>query len=903
MKKGLLLILTISILLVYQSIAQVNPLSSKVEHASGIPLGGFGAGSVEIMPDGLLKDWQIFNQGDWRSQQNDSFSLKMPEMKSLFFLRTKDARGTIKVRRLTVNQKDQDLYNTPWLQNVQEIKYKGKFPKAELEYVDNSLPVRISSEYISTFIPSESKLSATPGFYATFNITNTSDKPVEVSLLNTLLNPMVTGTNDQSLVNSVTHQNNTTCLTFATNAQPSAREVIGSISSSVTGGTHTWIAADFATFLELEKHFWFWGKQFGKVYESVLNDFRSEGKIPISDNEVAPEKFLQLTDSSINAMSEVDIDKWINELVQKVSFNSIIKRVKEVNPELIKTKSGKVQILKECRDLPNQYGDEQFHGNGNNWGSGALCSSLVLKPGESKQIRFVISWYFPYHYSCFGQILGHMYENWFKSAPDVNNYLVENHDNFTARTNQFIDNMYATNLGNNLANSWSGQLSTLIKSSWWLKNGRFAVWEGLGCCGLHTTDITYQGSPAIIALFPDLQLSQMEMGVAFQKEDGRVHHMFIQDLSHVDNGFDRVDMNQQFVQMVYRDFLWTGDKAYLNRMWPAVVKAMNFINSLDSNKDGLPDKETQRNTYDQWNLYGTPSYISGLWLSSLQAAILIAEKTGDKKQMLSWQKTLGIGTENFNKILWNGEYYSLWVDKDKRDECCMSFQLGGVWFNSLMGIVSSLPKDQIITTLKAIFKYNFDFERGLVNASYPEGAKKHFTTFKNGQAESPWTGIEYAMASMYYEYGLIDEANAIIESVYERYLRSGLVWAHVECGSHYYRAMSSWAVMLSASGFKLDVPASAVSFIPENISKTIEAPWFTPSGYGTVKIGAESTSILCAEGLLQFSTLKVKSAVLKKIISVNGKNVNAEFVSQKGITEIKIKNGLTLKKNDRLLVE
>ena len=35
------------------------------------------------------------------------------------------------------------------------------------------------------------------------------------------------------------------------------------------------------------------------------------------------------------------------------------------------------------------------------------------------------------------------------------------------------------------------------------------LWEGLGSCGFHTTDITYHASFGLLALFPDLQKKQM----------------------------------------------------------------------------------------------------------------------------------------------------------------------------------------------------------------------------------------------------------------------------------------------------------------------------------------------------------------------------------------------------------
>lgn len=65
----------------------------------------------------------------------------------------------------------------------------------------------------------------------------------------------------------------------------------------------------------------------------------------------------------------------------------------------------------------------------------------------------------------------------------------------------------------------------------------------------------------------------MRMGAVFQRSDGRVHHLFTPDLDHVDDSFDRVDMNMQFVLMVLRDYLYTGDKVYLKDLWANVCAA------------------------------------------------------------------------------------------------------------------------------------------------------------------------------------------------------------------------------------------------------------------------------------------------------------------------------------------
>ena len=57
---------------------------------------------------------------------------------------------------------------------------------------------------------------------------------------------------------------------------------------------------------------------------------------------------------------------------------------------------------------------------GKNFGSCALCSKFSLEPKEKKTVRFVLSWYFPNHFTKSGKRLGHYYENLYKNSLDAN---------------------------------------------------------------------------------------------------------------------------------------------------------------------------------------------------------------------------------------------------------------------------------------------------------------------------------------------------------------------------------------------------------------------------------------------------------------------------------------------------
>ena len=394
------------------------------------------------------------------------------------------------------------------------------------------------------------------------------------------------------------------------------------------------------------------------------------------------------------------------------------------------------------------------------------------------------------------------------------------------------------------------------------------MWEGYGSCGFHTTDITYQGSFGILALFPDLQKKQMEMGAKFQRGDGRVHHFFTPDLSGVDNGYDRVDMNPQFVLLVCRDYLWTGDREYIARMWPHIEKAMDNTQLLDGDGDGLPDHDTRANPYDAWAMQGTPAYIASLWLAALKAAVRMAQDLGTQDRAAAWEALLEKGSKAFVEKLWNGRYFSLWADGDKRDDCCMTDQIDGQWYARLLGLGNFLPQDKIDTATDCILSENFRPESGLVNASYPAQATPTLYTWKNVQMESNWSGIEYSFASFLLENDRYKEAAQIVETVERRHTQNGRRFNHEECGEHYYRALASWAVLQSLTGLKADMPREKLSFSPALPELT--APWFVPGAYGKLSIADNKIRIECLGGSMKLKQLGIRTGMEKAVVTTMG---------------------------------
>ncbi|HME53031.1 MAG TPA: GH116 family glycosyl hydrolase [Candidatus Lokiarchaeia archaeon] len=796
-----------------------------IAQTSGIPLGGIGTGSTEIWADGYFHEWLIFNLGSWAPRQPGRGKKKQPNMESsgfTFYLRTKDDSG-VKMRRLGMRTDQHDMYSLAWLKSVQGIDYDGKFPVVRLRYIDDSLPVNVSAELFSPFQPHDARTSGTPGFYVIFTIKNNSSNPVDVSLLSILANPLAIDAKDRLLKNTITTSNGATILTMRTGATKCYPATIGSMALSAKGGNITWIAADFAQYF---RSITMWPDH---TNLSALAQYRLKGALPNLGNDApcpsGAVKFLPKLKGSAKKTILAD------ELKQYAFAQDLRDRYNEVDESILSHPEGVNNFLMQVTGF--LFGMIRHNAVQANWGTGALSSSMILQPGESTEVQFALSWYLPNHYSQKGEKIGHMYENWFKDAEDVNKFLLDNSEKLRKGTEAFSNALFETTLDPDLADAWAGQLTTIPKCTWWVKNGDFGVWEGLGCCGFHTTDITYQGSFNLLALFPELQQRQMLMGARFMREDGRIPHFFTPDLSHVDRGFDRVDMNPQFVLLVCRDYLWTGDKVFLQQAWPYIVRAMENSQLLDTDEDGLPDHDTRRNTYDGWNFFGTPSYIASLWIGALRASVRMAKDLDDCDNLNKWHALLDKAVPNFQKKLWNGEYFSLWVDGERRDEMCMTDQMSGEWFTRIIGLGNSLPKDSVVNALSAVFKNNFSPESGLVNATYPAGKKPLFPAHYNMQALAPWTGVEYAIGSMMLDIGMITEGTQVVKTIHDRYTRAGRFWNHVECGDHYYRAMCSWAVLLASTGFKVDIPAQSIRIAPFIIDSDVKMPWFSSTAWGS----------------------------------------------------------------------
>ncbi len=220
-------------------------------HQSGIPLGGMGAGTVQLRSDGLLHEWEMFNNPIW-IEHNDhpvvggedaGFAVWMKKPGAPPVVRHLSIRGAQKVP----GQREHEvmwynLYLLPWLKNVDRIDYTGEFPYATLTYHSEGMPIQVSLEAYTPFVPGDAKNSALPGAYFTFTLKNPTSDPYDVSVLSILKNLVAydLAVASKELSIKVRDEDGMTAFTYGCGAIDATRPSNGTMTLACLDGQRTW---------------------------------------------------------------------------------------------------------------------------------------------------------------------------------------------------------------------------------------------------------------------------------------------------------------------------------------------------------------------------------------------------------------------------------------------------------------------------------------------------------------------------------------------------------------------------------------------------------------------------------------------------------------------------------------
>lgn len=147
---------------------------------SGLPLGGVGAGKIEIFPSGVLDNFTFLNNIH-SPLSAAAASGSTPGILGFHFAifvkdRTKKVAKLLQARRVGCYP------------GVEGITFDAAYPVARLQYEDEELPVKVELEAWSPFIRGDEKNSGLPLAFFRFRVTNRTAHAVAVSLMGVVRN-------------------------------------------------------------------------------------------------------------------------------------------------------------------------------------------------------------------------------------------------------------------------------------------------------------------------------------------------------------------------------------------------------------------------------------------------------------------------------------------------------------------------------------------------------------------------------------------------------------------------------------------------------------------------------------------------------------------------------------------
>jgi hypothetical protein len=106
--------------------------------------------------------------------------------------------------------------------------------------------------------------------------------------------------------------------------------------------------------------------------------------------------------------------------------------------------------------------------------------------------------------------------------------------------------------------------------------------------------------------------------------------------------------------------------------------------------------------------------------------------------------------------------------------------------------------------------------------------------------------------------GCIEEGIAIVQGVRSRHdgIRRN-PWNEFECGNHYARALSSWALMLALSGYAYNGPRSHLRFAPKVAQDDFRCLFTAGMAWGSVAIRGSQAVLAVHGGRLSLRTLEI----------------------------------------------
>ncbi|WP_338395508.1 GH116 family glycosyl-hydrolase [Fulvitalea axinellae] len=550
----------------------------------------------------------------------------------------------------------------------------------------------------------------------------------------------------------------------------------------------------------------------------------------------------------------------------------------------------------------------------------SLAVKVILKPGETKTVPFMLSWHFPKRISWESMpgwekaAFDNYYARNFADAWDVAKQVSSRYDDLKEGTENFVNDFVSQDVPQSIKEAAMSNLANMRCQTLFRDGDGYSYgWEGQGSVlgtalnpkgirggwGPGTCTHVWNYESTIPYTFGDVAMSmrEVEFGYCTDLKTGKMAHRVRLPLKTERQTVGAAaDGQLGTIIRMYREWQLSGDTEKLKELYPYVKRSLQYVwqaSKWDADKNGVIEGK-HHNTMDV--SYIGPNPEMGTWyLGALRAGEEMAKVMKDKAFAKECRQLFETGSAWMDANMFNGEYYIQLLPKPMNfqvGEAVLVHQMVGQQMAHMSGLGYLLKPENVKKSLESVMKYNYRTnwdqhlstfrsyitrdEAGLMNAYYPEGKReaRPFPYFSE-----PWTGLEYhTAAGMIFE-DMESNGEKVVASVRDRYNGTNRnPFNEGEFGHRYARAMSSWSPLIAFTRFQYQGNIKRMTIRAE------EGTYYWSNGYsyGTVDVKKKGdkfgATLKVNAGSLPLKTLTFIGTDHKEIntVKVRGKKAIAE---------------------------
>jgi non-lysosomal glucosylceramidase len=811
--------------------------------AAAVPLGGVGTGTVSLAADGALTQWQIHNQINHRGEVPETvFAIRAssiePPADHRRVLRARPAAAPDPPAPLVTDHERASWPRTPpgW-DPVMATDAAVAYPYARVAYADPQLPVRVTLEAHTPFVPLDLAASSMPLIAYRFTVANEGVDRQHGFLVGTLLNTI---------------------------GWDGATPIDGAACPLLGGGVNR--------------------VQRTAEHVAVLMDNPSLGEDDPAYGSLAlwtdaPAAVLPRAHSLEHVLRWVDSLKLLGPTQDGRWDEAALRRA----------------VTAGARTLRDPVGPSPA---GRGW-VGALACAFSVAAGERAEITIVHAWWLPNRVVNFDQFgpqpagpstppwLGNHYTLPFTGAGEVVDSWRRRRATLDASSRAWAEGWADTTLDATITETLTAQPALVRSPSLFVDAAGTAFgfegglgastrnWNGDvgGSCPLNCTHV-FNYEHALAALFPALErtMRAVEWDRTLSPTGSLPHRVRLPldgpQLHRVPIGGPlepALDGMLGAVLKTYREARIAGDRSLLERWWPRMELLIAHVTERWDDGGGVL-RGRQPVTFDI-DLTGPNMFVGSLWLAALRTMASVAGVLGNAARERAYEERCTDAACAYDALLFNGEYYGQANAGAEHDfgDGCLSDQLVGQWWAHLLDLGHLLPAEHVRSALAAVVRHNLregfagvehgfrmfadGEDHGLLVCTWPRGGRPAVPL---RYADEVWSGTEYQVAAHCLFEGLDEEALRVLAAVRGR--QSGArrnPFNEIECGDHYVRAMSGWTLLAAATGLSYD----ALSGHLRLRARPGSYPFVTGTSWGTVDADATTAQLAVRHGILALHTI------------------------------------------------